>query len=414
MPNTRPSPAKRNFSSRAVEWIEVLFLAALGIFGLVASGVQFLEKDATWLEGNPAISVALLSVIAIHLAIDRTLLANRSNRRMGRVLDRLSTIEDRLRALAVRDEDGKEFLRATGHYIKVQRLRNYLSDRKQAGYATIAKELLHEPFTLLESLADGKLNIPEHQIPAAQAALGRVFGKSFEAVSDDDLDFWLDTQDAVAVGYLEQNVTAIDRDVPVTRIFITSLKAMGKRMDDLAAVLTRQHHLGIGWGVCLRDDFDADVKNMFAARTDFAIFDGGEVVTYFRKRSMRRFLAVFNTHGAPSGRRNDAEVDLQKKLHTSLVGECWIVSRKFSARYTSGEMVGQEVVSAVAARGSRHNELLREKYPDAGEIDAAPFLFVVDKVTDIQQKLTSMYELARLYREASSPPIAPAVPTPGA
>jgi hypothetical protein len=268
---------QREFAERVAEWIQVIVLIAVGLFGLVATVVQFVLRDPKWLQDNPSVVLAVLSFIALHLAVDRTIATRRTARASRELAMRLQKLEMRVDA---REDDYLEYLRATGHYIRVLAVRRYLKGVGRDGYPDLSSELLREPFTLLESLANGRIDIPEGQIPAIQSALGLRFKETFEAVSDDDLDFWLDTEtNPVAAGYFEQNITAIRRGTKVSRIFITTLRALETRLADLARILERQETAGVAWGVCLRDDFDSDVKNKSDAKTDFALFNGDELAT---------------------------------------------------------------------------------------------------------------------------------------
>lgn len=395
--------SRRELSDHVAEWLQVLVLSAVGVFGLIASIVQFALRDSEWLENNPAIGLSVLSFIAIHLAVDRTVHA----RRRKELAERLERLE--LRAEA-REAAYVDYLKATGHYIRVQAIRRYLAAKGYDGFPKLATDLLREPFTLLESLAEGRLDIPEPQIPAVQSSLGLLFKKSFEAVSDDDLDFWLDTKGAVAAGYFEQNITAIRRGTAVSRIFITSLRVMDKRLPDIATVLKRQQDAGVAWGLCLKDDFDPDVKNKYDAQTDFALFDGNEVVTYFDVRSMRRFNAVFNTHGERISSGNDQQFAVQRQMHTMLLGECWIVNARFANWYTDPKLVAQHVIDALNERALRHNDLLRRSFPNLSTPDRSPFLFVVNANSEIEAKLKDMHQLAKKFRhsgDASNPTLSP-------
>jgi len=293
-------------TKRVMGWFQVAVLTALGVFGLVVTAVQFSVRDPKWLEENPAVILGVLSFVALHLAIDRT----QANVQRDELAERLERLEHRIEN---RESDYLAYLRATGHYIRVQAIRRFLAERQHFEFPRLASELLREPFTLLDSLAAGRLNIPEPQIPAVQAALGLAYDRTFEAVTDSDLDFWLDDEAFVPAGYFEQNVTAIRNGTAVSRIFITTLKVMQKRLADVEVVLTTQQKAGVAWGLCLRDDFDVDVRNQYQARTDFAIFNNDEVVTYFDIRSMRRFEAVFNLHGERFGSANEREIQRQRE-----------------------------------------------------------------------------------------------------
>lgn len=170
---------------------------------------------------------------------------------------------------------------------------------------------------------------------------------------------------------------------------------MDRRLPDLVEVLRRQQVAGIAWGVCLRDDFDPDVQHEFRARIDFAMFDSDEVVTYFRRAAVRRFQAVFNMHGHTWGASNGEEIEIQRRIHTMLLGECWIVNNLFAEWYTDTTKLSEEVLQSIRERGARHNELLRRAADEVGEPEQAPFLFAVRGTAEIEQKLTKVRKLAR-------------------
>jgi hypothetical protein len=156
-----------SLSERIVGWMQIIILTMVGLFGVAASVVQFVLRDSKWLAENPAVILGVLSFIALHLAIDRFLMSRQSDQ----LAVRLEQLEQRMEA---READYFNYLRATGHYIRVQALRRFLRDSQHSGFAKLSTELLREPFALLESLADGRLDIPEPQIPAVQALLGKL------------------------------------------------------------------------------------------------------------------------------------------------------------------------------------------------------------------------------------------------
>ena len=94
---------------------------------------------------------------------------------------------------------------------------------------------------------------------------------------------------------------------------------------------------------------------------------------------------------------------MQRELHTMLLGECWIVNKSFVKWYTDPQLVEQSVISAMAARHLRHNELLKRACPNAQDPEEAPFLFVVESADEVEPKIRAMFELATQFLAGRHP-----------
>src|SRR5207248_671781 len=73
----------------------------------------------------------------------------------------------------------------------------------------------------LENLSKGIIEVEGSDMPYIQCLLFKNFDKSFDAVSDRDIDFWAQKKDkSFYEEYFHLNDEALNRNVKLTRIFI--------------------------------------------------------------------------------------------------------------------------------------------------------------------------------------------------
>jgi hypothetical protein len=138
---------------------------------------------------------------------------------------------------------------------------------------------------------------------------------------------------------------------------------------------------------------------VYNARFDFALFDRGQAVSYFRKTPMRRFEAVFVT-GLPS-HDNDREIARQVDLYAKLVGECWLVTSGFQQDFPNvfSDRVRDAAVQSIRKRGQAHNQLLRAALGKDFKVEGDPFVLLVQSVEEIEPKLHNLIQVIRKFRE---------------
>jgi hypothetical protein len=271
------------------------------------------------------IAVALLGGIALHGILQKVTLHTilEQLRHIGAVADDLIT----------QDRSRRGFVRAMGHYIEVQDLKFKLRDSENAAYGEVADRLLAPPFRILDSLADGEVNVPEYLIAATFTIMLEAYSKRFDAVSNDDLAFWHDNK-SIARRYLSQNIAALRRGMIVTRLFIFPGAQLLDETDrkSIAEVISYQMSLGISWALAIYDDLEPGLP---PGPLDFALFDGNRAVSTFRREGERRFIATFNTDGLI--RRNDDRLLDQCRLYEALLGEVWLASSTFAKSFLGSD-----------------------------------------------------------------------------
>lgn len=378
----------RTLFARFVKSWDTLSIILVTSAGLILGVVESIPKFRGTIAVDSVILI-LLGVIGTHFAIERFSTISRIERKLDLVNDAAPLAEfgpaqQRMHAEATRD------------YLAIQRAIARLSSDEMF-FAKLTDSLMKPSTQLLAELAKGRLIVPPYQVVAAQETLGRAFTKRFDAVSEKDIDFWDERVESeeyfIAAGYFRQNSDAIKRGTTVTRIFILALRDLMENIDRLTTILEQQHRAGIGWGIVVQEEMADELRHP-QGRLDFAIFDHGKAITYFRREYPRRFETVLRISFMPE---NEREVQQQIRIHQCLLAECWMVNPTFIECYKGAH--GDNVAAEVDAMLTRRNEHVR-RFVDDFQVNKEPFAFVADKPAEVRDKLKAMHTLIAGYRIA--------------
>lgn len=382
-----PATEHRSWLERQLgKWLRqldtvVLGTAAVGGFLLGLADIFF---DIGPLERREMeIAVTLLSIIALHGVLQHFISHDMHEdiRRIGRSTQDLLSL-DRAR---------RGFARAMAQFIEVQELKFKLRDNTNPAFGRVADGLLTPPFQILENLAEGQVNVPEHLVGTAFGMMLKSFSSRFDAVSNDDLAFWQDDK-TIAPRYLSQNVAAIRRGMTVTRLFIFPERQLlnDQERAKIADVLEYQMSVEIGWGVAIYEDLEPSLP---AGPLDFALFDGGKALSTFRREGERRFIATFHTGGLI--RRNDERIAQQRELYEALLAEVWLVTERFTEQFLGSKdtKFREQLVSDAAMYNRRLHKAIQKK------TEHEIFPFVVTTEEAVASKLSDVAAAYRAYRE---------------
>jgi hypothetical protein len=240
--------------------------------------------------------------------------------------------------------------------------------------ARVAFGILDPAFSQLRMLSKGRLEVGKSQSLHVQEQLCQCYRASFHAVSFRDMSFWTNReQDQMPIDYFMENYQSIIRyGTKVTRLFVL-VDSDFEKHDDLKRVLKYHQDAGIGWAVAVYPYLRPELRND-STDLDFALFDHGEAVSYFRghMEARRRFTVRFNT------RENLPVIRRQQQTYRDLLAQCWMVNATFK---THCQFLTPGVLELIA----RTNESLKTvmhkpklqkgehflwEVKDSGEIDA--------------------------------------------
>jgi hypothetical protein len=205
---------------------------------------------------------------------------------------------------------------------------------------------------------------------------------------------------SIAEKYIKLNEEAIKRyNTAMTRIFILSddeifsedniLHEDPRKKNDLLKVLIQQDQLGIGWAVAWHDELDHDTLENPDVALDFAIFDDGKAISFFReyREWTRRFTAVFHTPD------NHNLIEEQIEQHHNILAQCWMANKKLKENLH--DVLNIKIVKE---RISRSTSKLREKFPAIlGEKDQHDeFDTVNGNRVDFPIELTDIKEIEKM------------------
>jgi hypothetical protein len=331
----------------------------------------------------------LLGVMGTHFAIERF-------STIRRIEERLLLLNESVALADFPLSQQHAFRRATGAYVQLQQIVARLEPDENF-FVKISEELLFPAETLLQQLACGRLIVPTHQIVAAQEKLSAVFVARFDAVSNQDIDFWDQSSESedffVSEAYLRQHSSAMRRGTRLTRIFIVSIRDLTEKRHHLIRVLTRHQRAGIEWGLAISDEFEEPLRST-SGRLDFALFDRGKAVSYLQRETPRRLEAVLRLKSLPANAR---VIDKQMSIHQELIAECWVASEAFVRDFR--DIHGVEGNGRIDDMISRYNGYLRAVVSEV-PFDHDAFIFVAQRTDEIEAKIQGLERLLRLYRES--------------
>ena len=336
----------------------------------------------TQLNGREVgLAIALLGAIAAHTLLHRSQLT-----RLELVM---SLIAAATTELISRDRSRRTFAGAMSNFTSVQDLKYQLREKGNDAFAAVADDLLAPAFEVLEGLARGQVNVPENLIMTTFSSMLEAFHERFDAVSNDDLEFWLSNK-SVAPRYLSQNVAAVRRGLLVTRLFIVPERQICESTlhSRLCEVISHQAALGIEWGLAIAEDLEPGLP---PGPLDFALFDAGKAMSTFRREGERRFVAIIDTDGVL--RRSDERIANQRVLYTALLTEVWLASGGFAAQHL-GHKLG--VLPQIEADTKLHNK--RAQAARGDKLDHTIFPFIAQDEGAVKGKLDELATTYRTYR----------------
>ena len=370
--------------SSTIRWVQHFDLAVLVIAAVagIVSGLADVLFDIPVLQKRQlGIAVALLGAVALHAIFQRL-----SSVRMQDTVDALrSKTED----LASLDKARFNFVKAMGNFIEVQEL-NFKFRNANPAFAHVADGILAPSFRVLRSLTEARLSVPENLVAPAFSMILDAYTKRFDAVSNDDIDFWHDNK-TIAPRYLGRNIDAVRRGLTVTRLFIVPQRQIldeGER-ERLTAVLTHQRLVGIACALAIYEDLE---PNLPPGPLDFALFDGDRAMSTFRREGERRFIATFNTDDLIP--LNDERIVAQSKLYEALITEIWLASETFAEVYRGKS---PELAKRLQMETNLYNRRLFEAVGKSAEHDIFPF--VLQKQHGVGERLKELAQTYSAYQE---------------
>ncbi len=373
------SALKELRKSEPGELIETLFLFLVAFGGLTIAVFDVVGHPFTVLKDVQDVTLVLVGLLGLHFCIERFTVMHRVEKRLG-FLDIVGTkeIPPKMKSMV------NSFV---GSHIKLQELRSH-SKHDNAHFPSILDKILNEQARQLRELSKGKLNVPSAQKANFNRELMKLYVKRFDAVSDDDLEYWAEMKPDAAA-YFNVGAEAVRRrDTVVTRIFIFTLDDLINQTDKVVRVLVKHQKAGIGWGVAVQEELDPEVTNA-GITPDFALYDFDRAVS--PKDTDKRFETIFATH------ENNGRISEYISLYRDLVPECWLVNKRFVENY-SGALGPIETLEYVKKKCERNNRKLNQDLGKAVTEDAA-FVLVACNPEEVQAKVELLTKIVNEHRD---------------
>lgn len=330
-----------------------------------------------WVRGGYAVSDHIQVLRDTVAAVMRNY--ENSSAQVGRIDTLVSTMSGQMGALLALVSGEVQSVKAMSHYMRVQQLKLDLQDRNPM-FAAVADRLLVDPLMTLEHLSKAHVSVPEYQIGQANDLLISAVKARFDAVSYDDLDFWMsEAKNDSKYRHAVYDAARRPADpIVATRIFVLPKKVIDSRANDIARVMSEQMSQSLALAIVVAEDVsDAAEPN---AALDFALFDSGNAISYFRR--YRKFDVTFRRDGHTE---NDEEIDRQLRTYRLLLANCWLATARFVALNLAA---GDE--SALLLRAtSRIRALEGIKYAHANRL----FPIVIDTEGQVLDALSDLSEI---------------------
>jgi hypothetical protein len=349
--------------------------------GFIAADLAVAVSSPPYPEGWVRGGYATTDHIQLLRATVATLLSNFESTaaQIARVNDVVSSTSTRVAALLELVTMERRGIAAMSHYMHVQQLKLNLIEQNPM-FGSVADKLLEDPLMTLERLAEGHASVPEYQIGQANDVLIASIQSRFDAASHDDLTFWLSTA-KVDVRYRHAVYDATRRPlkpIVATRMFVLPARKLRDNAEDLASVLTEQIAHNVGVAVVIEDDL-SDKRDRDAV-LDFALFDGGKAVSYFRR--YRTFDVTFQGIGKGN---NDREIERQVRTYNLLLSNCWLASAQFAEH----SLARTDEPAALLRASSRTRALEAIDHPHAKRL----FPIVIETASDVREAIDELVTL---------------------
>ena len=374
------SAFKDLFRHQPVELFETLFLLLVALGGLFIAVFDVVGYTFSVFKNAGDVTLVLVGLLALHFCIERFTVMHRVERRLE-FLDAVGAkdIPPKMKSMV------NSFV---GSHVKLQELRSR-ANHENVHFPSIVDKILNEQARQLRDLSKGKLNVPSAQKANINRELMKLYVKRFDAVSEDDLEYWAEMKPDAAA-YFNVGAEAVEkRDTVVTRIFVFALVDLITHADKVVKVLVKHQRAGIGWGVVVQEELDGEVTSV-GITPDFALYDGDRAVS--PKDTDKRFEAIFAT------RENNRKISDYIRLYRLLVPECWLVNKRFVEHY-SGALGPNESIEAVRKKCERNNKKLND---DLGRVvtEDKVFVLVASKPEEVRDKVNLLVKIVNEHREA--------------
>lgn len=351
---------------RRTAQIAPLLLAAVA--GLVVGTAERLQTPIpAWMPEVSHLTLLIVGLLALELFLEQVEIHHRLAKLEATETERQISGLDRRERMAVRA--------AVANYAKMCELKRR-TRKKNPCFGKICDEILFEQTSGLQGLSQGRLYVPPGQLELVQKRLMEYYPHRFEAVSQNDLAFWLDSGSKHYDAVIR---TAIrDRQTTVSRIFVLDRYQLLTYAERLAPVLREQFADGVAWGVAVMDEHIGDFGDLDRP-LDFGIFDEGLAVRVFRGAQSLKLDGLFLT---PNTRD---EIKPYLDAFQRRVGACCFVNSAFAALYPRS--LPAEAARIATARARQIGTRLGNLVGQATESNDSPYFLVADEHTKIRPYL---------------------------
>ncbi len=351
------------------EIIETALLVVLVVIGLFVAIMDFLGHELVSPGHAAYLTLALVGLLALHFCIERFTVM----RRMEGKVRFLPLVE-------IKDVPQVKFLvdELTKSHNELRRLKGRIR-RSNPGFRQVAEGIVDEHTRQLTELSAGKWSVPREWKVVAYERLMKQYKKRFDAVSENDLDYW-DSGTTDARPYLRITSRFVSRDTIATRIFIVTENDVSFQTSRIIRVLREQTEAGIGWGLAIEEELDPQ-----RMRLDCALYDGKQAVSIFRRQDWR-YETIFATS------QND--LSAYERIYENLVPKCWVVNEKFLKSY-AGALPSVESAQEVKKKATTRIQDLNQALGRTVKDDDL-FPFVVHEPKDLETKIN---EFSKTYKE---------------
>jgi tetrahydromethanopterin S-methyltransferase subunit G len=299
---------------------------------------------------------------------------------------RLGEIDRKLEDMVDHNSAHKKYTPEVEQYMRMHELDRHLrrQNPSESSFGNVAFHLLSDPIDILGSLANGRIEVPDYLMGLTFDHVMDAYSDRFDGVSHNDLAFWNSDKPSDR-SYHEASYEAAKRMI-VTRLFIVPEHHLEHQRQAIVRVLKRQMIENISWALVIEEDLE---HLRLHGRPDFALFDGGKAVSYFRGQ-IRRFVVTFRTEGFL--KENDAEIDVQLRRYFMLLTQCLLVSESFSQQHLL--VNDPDKLVDLKNRTASRNQQIKPDHLDATQ---SIFPLIVSRPTDIEEGLNQLSELRRQY-----------------
>lgn len=367
---------------RYARYAELIVWIATTTGAILSAIWLFFDSPDNITPGIASAILGMLSLMSFLLVLQRTTTQYLLQKH-------LVEIDRKLENVVAQDSIRSNSSREVQQYMRIHELDRHLrrQNPSDSSFGNVATHLLSDPIHMLGSLANGRIEVPEYLMGLTFDHVMDAYSDRFDGVSHNDLHFWVSNKPADR-SYHEASYEAGKR-MTVTRLFIIPEQHLEQQREELVRVLRRQTVEHISWALVIDEDL-AHLR--LPGAPDFALFDGGKAVSYFRGQ-IRRFAVTFRTNGF--FKDNDDEIDLQLRRYFMLLTQCWLVSESFAQQHLWAKAPAR--LADLKSRTAARNQQLKPGSPEAVH---SIFPLIVPGSGDIGDGLSQLSELRRRYRSS--------------